>query len=200
VLGAKFHHSLVNDLEIFFQDRLLRRLAAIIREVNPGILLVPSPADYMEDHTNTCRLAVTAAFVRGMRNYRSTPPRPAVRGETTVYHAMPHGLRDPLRCRTIPGVFVNTTSVREVKEAALAEHQSQRHWLDASQKLDDYLRTQDRFSRELGRWSEAFDHAEGWRRHIHYGFCSEEADPLRDALGADCRVNPAYEAALEAGR
>jgi hypothetical protein len=25
--------------------------------------------------------------------------------------------------------------------------------------------------------------AEGWRRHLHLGFCAAEADPLRAALG-----------------
>ncbi|HEY5911115.1 MAG TPA: PIG-L family deacetylase, partial [Verrucomicrobiae bacterium] len=73
ILGAIFHPSLVDDLEIYYERPLLRRLAAVLREITPSILLVPSPQDYMEDHTNTCRLAVTAAFVRGMRNFRTTP-------------------------------------------------------------------------------------------------------------------------------
>ena len=45
----------------------LFQLAAVVREVNPSILLVPSPQDYMEDHMNACRLAVTAAFLKPMR-------------------------------------------------------------------------------------------------------------------------------------
>src|SRR4051794_38508101 len=52
VLGATFHPSLVDDLEIFYDDKTLRRLAAVYREVAPAILLLPSPQDYMEDHTN----------------------------------------------------------------------------------------------------------------------------------------------------
>ncbi len=198
VLEATFHESLVDDLEIYYDGTLLRRLAAVIRDVNPRILLVPSPQDYMEDHTNTCRLAVTAAFVRGMRNFASTPRRAPVDESVTVYHAMPHGLRDSLRRRVIPGAFVDTTRVHECKLAALARHESQQHWLDASQKMNDYLQTMEQFSLEVGRISRRFRHAEGWRRHLHYGFCAESADPLRDALGSRYLVNARYEAALDA--
>ena len=38
--------------------RTLRRLCAVIREVAPDVILTHSPQDYMEDHMNTCRLAV----------------------------------------------------------------------------------------------------------------------------------------------
>jgi LmbE family N-acetylglucosaminyl deacetylase len=194
-----FHAGFVDDLEILYALPTLRRLAAVIREVAPSILLVPSPQDYMEDHTNTCRLAVTAAFARGMRNFRTIPARPPVGSDVTLYHAMPHGLRDPLRRRVLPGLFVNTTRVQETQQAALAEHRSQQHWLGTSQKMNAYLRTQADFARQIGRLSGSFRRAEGWRRHLHYGFCAADADPLCALLGRDCRVNHPYEAALESG-
>ncbi len=198
-LGARFHDSLVDDLELYYERATLKRLGAVIRDIRPGILLVPSPQDYMEDHTNACRLAVTAAFARGMRNFRTTPSRPPVEGEVTVYHAMPHGLRDPLRRRVIPGAFVNTTRVQGLKTTALAQHRSQQTWLDTSQKMNEYLRTMEGFAREVGRMSGQYQFAEGWRRRLHYGFCAEDADPLRDALGRDYLINARYEAALERG-
>ncbi len=197
VLGAAFHESLVDDIEIVYELPLLRRLAAIVRDVNPWILLVPSPQDYMEDHTNTCRLAVTAAFVRGMRNFRTTPVRKPVAGDVTLYHAMPHGLRDPLRRRITPGAFVNTALVQEIKRKALTAHRSQQEWLGVSQEMNEYVRTMEGFARELGRMSRRFKFAEGWRRHLHYGFCAEDADPLAGALGADYLVNTSYERSLD---
>lgn len=196
-LGAQFHSSFVNDLEIYYERRLLRRLAAVIRDVNPSILLVPSPQDYMEDHTNTCRLAVTAAFVRGMRNFRTLPPRKPVVGDLTIYHAMPHGLRDPLRRRVLPGGFVNTTEVQGLKRIALGKHLSQQEWLDTSQGMNQYVLTMEQFCLELGKMSGRFQFAEGWRRHLHYGFCAEDADPLTTALGTDYLVNERYEKSLE---
>ena len=39
-IGAEFHPSLVNDLEIFYDHETLTRLAAVMREVAPEILLV----------------------------------------------------------------------------------------------------------------------------------------------------------------
>src|SRR6516165_9533972 len=105
VLSAKFHPSLVDDLEIIYETGLLRRVAAVIREVHPNIVLTHSPVDYMEDHTNTCRLAVTANFSRGMPNFRTVPGRRSIEGEVVIYHCMPHGLRDPLRRRVVPGAF-----------------------------------------------------------------------------------------------
>jgi LmbE family N-acetylglucosaminyl deacetylase len=197
VLGAQFHTSLVDDFEIYYERRTLRGLAAVVREVNPMILLVPSPQDYMEDHTNACRLAVSAAFTRGMPNFSTQPRRSAVQGEVTVYHAMPHGLRDPLRRRVMPGLFVDTGSVHSIKIEALARHRSQQDWLGASQKMSHYVATMESFSRDVGRMSGRFEHAEGWRRHLHYGFCSETAVPLQVSLGTVCMVNKHYEDDLE---
>jgi LmbE family N-acetylglucosaminyl deacetylase len=191
VLGARWYPPITHDLEIFYSDRLLRRVAAVVRRVRPGIVLTHAPVDYMEDHMNTCRLAVTAAFARGMPNYRTVPRVKPWPGETVVYHAMPHGLCDPLGTPVVAGLWVNTESVQEVKRAALAEHVSQRAWLDASQGMDSYLQSMEDFAREVGRQSGRFIRAEGWRRHLHLGFCSPDADPLREALGGDVLVNPA---------
>jgi N-acetylglucosamine malate deacetylase 1 len=49
----------------------------------------------------------------------------------------------------------------------------------------------------VGQLSGRFQLAEGWRRHLHYGFCAPEADPLEDALGKKYRINRAYEAELD---
>jgi LmbE family N-acetylglucosaminyl deacetylase len=195
ILGAHFHPPFCNDLEIFYDLKTLRRLAAIIREVKPTIVLTHSPSDYMEDHMNTCRLAVTAAFARAMPNFKSVPPRATERYDCTIYHALPHSMRDNLRRKIIPGAFVNTTSVHEKKLEALRAHQSQQSWLDASQKLNSYLQTCDDISVAVGKMSKKFKHAEGWRRHLHFGFCAEDADPLKD-LGKNYLPNLAYENAL----
>jgi len=191
LLGARWHAGFCDDLEILYEVRTLRRLAALIRQVKPSIVLTHSPEDYMEDHMNTCRLALTAAFSRGMPNFRTSPPRRAVPGDVTVYHAMPHGLRDGLRRPVLPDAFVNTTEVHATKRAALAAHASQKSWLDRSQGMDSYLQSMDEMSRAVGRLSRRFLHAEGWRRHLHLGFSATEQDPLAQALGPACLRNRA---------
>jgi LmbE family N-acetylglucosaminyl deacetylase len=195
-LGARFHPPFCNDLEIFYNEKTLRQLAAIIREVKPTIVLTHSPVDYMEDHTTTCRLAVTASFARGMPNFHTIPERSADNYDCTVYHALPHGLKDSLRKTIIAGAFVNTTPVHQQKLEALKAHKSQQNWLDTSQKLNSYLQTMEDLSLKVGQMSKQFTHAEGWRRHLHYGFCGPEDDPLKN-LGDDYLVNEAYEQSLD---
>jgi LmbE family N-acetylglucosaminyl deacetylase len=165
--------------------------------VKPRIVLTHSPQDYMEDHMNTSRLAVTAAFTRGMPNFKTVPPRPTADYDVTVYHALPHGFCDPLRRRIIPGAFVNTTSVHKTQLAALAAHKSQQNWLDVSQGMNSFLLAVEDMLLAVGRMSKKFKYAEGWRRHLHFGFCGPEADPLATALGKNYLVNQAYEASLQ---
>jgi N-acetylglucosamine malate deacetylase 1 len=193
LLGAVWHAPICDDLEVFYDDRSLRRVAAVVREVDPAILLTHSPVDYMEDHTNAARLAVTAAFARSAPNYGTRPARRPVSSQVTIYHASPHGLQDQLRRRVVPGAFVDTTAVHDRKRAALACHASQQHWLDATQGMDSYIGTMEAFSRRLGTLSGAFEHAEGWRRHSHWGYCGEHDDPLREALGSRYLINETYE-------
>jgi LmbE family N-acetylglucosaminyl deacetylase len=197
ILGAHYHPSFTDDLELFHDDRAIRRVAAVVREVEPAILLTHSPQDYMEDHANACRVAVTAAFARSMSNYPSLPKRRAISQDVTLYHSTPYGLHDGLRRLVVPGAFVNTASVHAAKRAALAAHQSQKAWLDSSQGTESYLKAMDEMSLAVGRLSQQFEHAEGWRRHSHLGFCAPAADPLRDALGVNYLLNENYERDLE---
>jgi len=182
-IGAVFHEPLVADLEIFYEPRLLLRVAAVMREVAPEILLVQSPIDYMEDHQNAARLTVTAAFVRGMPNVTTDPPREPASGDVAVYHAQPHGNRDPLRQPVRPDLFVDVTDVLPQKRAMLACHESQRAWLDETQGMDSYLAAMEAFGREVGEMSSRFEFAEGWRRRLHLGYGPEGSDPLAEALG-----------------
>jgi len=131
-LGAVYHESLVPDLQIFYEPQTLARLAAVMREVGPDMLLTQYPFDYMEDHNNAVRLVVTAAFCRGMRNFPVVPPRAPVDRPVVIYHAMPYGLRDPLRRTPAADVFVDIGGVLDRKREMLAKHRSQKEWFDRS--------------------------------------------------------------------
>ncbi len=186
LLGAEYHESLVNDLEVLYTQHLIRRVAAVIRQVEPDIMLLPSPEDYMEDHMNTARIAVTAAFCRGMPNYDSIPPVPPIQKDVVLYHALPYGLTDGLRRRIEADFFVDISSAIDRKEEMLACHASQKTWLDASQGMNAYLTTMRDMSAEVGVMSGRFRFAEGWRRRSHLGYCSPDADPLYECLRAYC--------------
>lgn len=199
LLGAQFHESGADDLEILYTVPLLRWLTGVIRKIQPTIVLTHSPDDYMEDHMNASRLAVTAAFARAIPNFKAARGGPISPGDVTIYHAMPVGLQDQLRRRVEAGAYVDTTSVQKTKLAALACHKSQDGWLQATQGMSSYLRSMEETSREVGRRSRRFRHAEGWRRHSHMGYCAADADPLRDALGDKYLINAAYERSLRRG-
>jgi len=192
-IGAIFHESLANDIEIFYERGLLSKLGSILREVAPEIILTHSPNEYMEDHSNTCRLVVTAAFCRGMINFPVDPPRQAINQEVTIYHALPYGLRDPLRKRVEPELFVDITRVMGRKREMLARHKSQKEWLDVSQGMDSYLTGMEDMCREVGKMSGEYEYAEGWRRHLHQGLCSAEANPLAQVLEDKVLFNKNYE-------
>lgn len=181
-IGAVFHESFCNDLEIFYEQSTLARVASVIRQVAPEIVLTHSPADYMEDHMIASRLAVTAAFSRGMPNFPVDPAHDPIDQAVTVYHAQPYSHRDPLRQIVIPDLWIDVSDVLEQKVAMLARHTSQKRWLDESQGHDSYLQTLRDLDAEGGRLSGQFQYAEGWRRHLHLGFCGPDDDPLAAAL------------------
>jgi len=181
-IGAIFYNPLVPDADIFYNKEQLAQLSSVMRNAAPDILLIPSPQDYMEDHTNACRLAVTAAFTRGMQNFPVNPPVAPVHNDIAVYHAQPHANRDALNHFVYPDIFINTAEVLAEKTNMLAEHKSQKEWLDRSQGFDAYLDIMKEHGRELGKISEQWEYAEGWRQHNPLGFCASDYDPLADLL------------------
>ncbi|MBI2842642.1 MAG: PIG-L family deacetylase [Armatimonadetes bacterium] len=182
LIGAIYREPLVDDLMIFYDEGLVRKLCSIVREVKPQVLLLPSPQDYMEDHMNASRLMVTASFCRNVPNFATNPPIPPIYEDIAVYHAMPYGLCDQLRQPIIPEIYIDISDVMDEKREALACHNSQKEWLDQTHGLDSYLNTMVEMSAEVGRMSGRFVYAEGWRRHSHLGFGPKDFDPLRDAL------------------
>lgn len=181
-INATFHPPLVPDIEIFYEKALLARVASVIRDIGPDILLLPSPEDYMEDHMTACRLGVTAAFCRAMPNFEVNPARPPVQNDTTVYHAQPYANRAGLNRLVYPDFFIDISGVIDRKRAMLAKHKSQKEWLDRSQGVNAYLDAMHGQGRELGELSGQFEFAEGWRRHNPLGFCASHADPMKDLL------------------
>ncbi len=180
--GGTAHPPLFNDLEIFYDSDSLAQVAAVIRQIQPDVILTQSPQDYMEDHQNTVRLVVAGAFTRAMKNAVTIPPVSPYEKPVAIYHALPHGLKDELRQSIVPHFFVGITDVLERKRAMLACHASQKEWLDATQGMDAYLDEMEGMSREVGAMSKVQPVAEGWRRHSHLGFGSEDFDPLSQLL------------------
>ncbi len=184
VLGAEFHESICDDMGVFYIGDYIRQVCAVVRRAAPDIILAASPQDYMEDHMNACRLALGGAFVRGMPNYRSIPPVDPIDRDVTIYHAMPHGLCDGLRNPIRPDFYVDVSPVIERKAEMLARHASQKDWLDRTQGFDSYIEAMTDMTARMGQLSGRFAFAEGWRRHLHFGYSRTERTPLEDLLTA----------------
>ena len=141
----------------------------------------------------TCRLAVTAAFAKGVPNYpdpSDTRYLDAYYSDVTIYHAQPHGNRTPLGQVVRPGLGVFVDGVMQTKQAMLAEHRSQQQWLKESQGMNSYIQTMfDLGSQVAGMFRSRVaedrlgKYAEGWTKHLHLGFSAKEIDPLQEALG-----------------
>lgn len=186
LLGATHHLPIADDLAIRYEPATLAQVAAVVRQVQPAVILTHFPQDYMEDHDATARLTAMGAFVRGMRNFTTDPPCPPWGGHTVLYHALPHGLHDALNRRVQPDFVVDIASVLARKGDLLRCHASQRDWLDASQGMGAYVQEMEQMARTVGRDSGQCAVAEGWRRHNPLGFAPRDADPLATALGPLC--------------
>lgn len=190
--GATIYPPLVDDLSVIYEPFLLARVTAILRTIKPNILLIPSPQDYMEDHQNTSRLMVSAAFSRGMRNFRTNPVSEPWDGDIALYHAMPYGLRDGLRTVIRSEHYIDISSVLSKKRELLIQHTTQKEWLDTSQGMDAYLHAMEGMARTMGKMSRHYEYAEGWRRHLPLGLSGDEFDPLVTLLRSLCWTDPDY--------
>jgi N-acetylglucosamine malate deacetylase 1 len=182
LLGATIHECMVDDLEVFYTQDLIRRVTGLVRQVKPDMVLTLSLEDYMDDHMNAAKLAVTGTFLRGVGNYRSIPDMPAVLEDAMLYHGTPLSGTDMMRRPIVPELYVDVTSVIDEKERLLACHESQKEWLDKTQGFDSYLKTMRDGSAAMGTLSGRCRFAEGWRRHEYAGFTQKDCDPLSDAL------------------
>lgn len=188
LLPAKFYPPICNDLEIGYTTDLLKQVASVVRQAKPQIVLTHSLIDYMEDHQFAARLAVTAAFVRGMPSYEPQPNAAAYQTDVALYHAQPHGNRTPMGEVVVPTHCVDVTKFADRKEQLLRAHASQGQWLDDTQRMGSYVDTMLNLNREVGVLSGHFELAEGWRQHLHLGLSAAGFDPLRDALATDLKL------------
>ncbi len=184
VLGASFHESIVDDFDILYVQEQIRKVAAVVREVAPDIILTHALEDYMEDHMNAARLACSAAFIRASAHYLTDPPRQAVTNPVCIYHALPHSLRDRMRRPVVPELYVDIASVIEEKRKAISCHKSQETWLSTTQGTRTLADNMEEDARKVGGITRRFALAEGWSRHLHVGYSGEEIDPVSDLLSA----------------
>lgn len=171
MLGAEYHCLEFRDLSIVIDLDSKRRVTELVRRARPDIVFTAPPVDYMDDHEATSRLARDAAFNASCPNYatRQWEPAPATEKIPHLYYVDPLEGRDLWGNPVEPHFHVDVTSAFDRKRDMLACHDSQRGWLRAQHGVDEYLESQERWSRARGA-EIGVAHAEGFRQHLGHPY------------------------------
>lgn len=161
IIGASHCSIDIPDLYVTPEnDELVRKLAKVVREVQPDLVITHNETDYMNDHVNTYQAVMRATFAASCAHFEPTDPAPAV-GVTPVYHM------DTLTgAGFLPTEYVDITETIELKIEALNCHKSQLQWMLEHDRIDfaDMVRT---CSRVRGYQCGAA-YAEGFRLNRNY--------------------------------
>src|SRR4051812_4768235 len=148
-IGAEYQCAEFRDFEIFNDDPSRRRVAEVLRQVRPDIVLTASPVDYLCDHEMTSVLVRDACFGAPAPNYLTgaASPAPALPAIPHLYFMDPLGGVDRENRPIDPDFYVDVDRWLETKRRMLSEHQSQRKWLLQQHGIDDYVEEMERWSR-----------------------------------------------------
>jgi LmbE family N-acetylglucosaminyl deacetylase len=69
LLDAIYHYVGFNDLCIYNDDASNRRTTALLREIDPAVVVTHPPHDYLSDHEATSLLVRNACFYAPVPNY-----------------------------------------------------------------------------------------------------------------------------------
>ena len=180
ILGGSYHCLDFEDIYIFYQRESIDKASALVRKLQPAIVFTHSPDDYMLDHELTSKIVQTACFTTGMKNLaiHEKPFGPV----PYLYYTDAVESKDKFGNRIKPGIFVDISAEIETKEEMLASHASQRDWLMAHHKVDEYLLAMKSVARSRGDES-GFEYAEGFRQHLGHGFPQDNI--LMEILGKE---------------
>jgi N-acetylglucosamine malate deacetylase 1 len=180
VLGASYHCLGFDDFAIFNDNIANRRVTALLRELDPQVVITHSPQDYLIDHETTSLLIRNACFFAPAPNYDTLPFTAVTRSTVipTLYYAQPLGGTDIFGKPIKPLFYVDVSDRMEFKGQMLGCHESQRSWLRAQHGIDEYLESARRWNAELGvkassASSRAVSFAEGFRQHLGHAYPHE---------------------------
>jgi LmbE family N-acetylglucosaminyl deacetylase len=162
VIGVKHHYSVdCDDLYVTADnDELIRRLAKVVRTVQPNLIITHYEKDYMNDHVQTYQSVMRASFAASLPHWDLSTKEPTT--ETCpVYHM------DTLSgLNFTPTEYVDISDTIDLKLKALACHRSQIDWMRDHDQIDflDFVRC---CSRVRG-FQSGVEYAEGFRPSLNY--------------------------------
>lgn len=180
LLGASYRCLGFNDLSIFNDDVSTRRTTALVRDIDPLIVMTHPPHDYMSDHEATSLLVRNACFGAPAPNYDTLSFTPVARSSAIpyLYYFEPMDGTDIFGRRLTPQFYVDVTEVIEARLEMLGLHQSQRKWLQSHHGLDDYVEGARRRCRNAGEQASRISgremaYAEGFCQHLGHAYPHE---------------------------
>jgi LmbE family N-acetylglucosaminyl deacetylase len=177
LLGASYRYVGFNDCSIYNDDVSNRRTTALLREIDPCVVMTHSPNDYMSDHEITSLLVRNACFYAPAPNYDTVSFTPVARSSAIPYLYYFESMEavDIFGGKVKQQFYVDVSQCIEAKLEMLGRHQSQRKWLQSHHGMDDYVEAARRRCRDAGeRASEVSDrtlaYAEGFRQHLGHAY------------------------------
>lgn len=177
LVGATYRTLNFRDLSIYNDDQSNRRVAGLIRDIDPFLVITHPPRDYMADHEVTSLLVRNACFAAPAPNYDCSQWSSKARASTIpyLYYAHPIGGADIFGAPVPVGMYVDITATASLKQKMLECHQSQREWLRRQHGLDDYVESMRRWDQSLGQRASAIAghsiaFAEAFRQHRGHAY------------------------------
>lgn len=186
LLGADYVCLEFRDLAIFVDDDGRRRVVEAIRRTRPDLILTAPPIDYIYDHEATSQLVRDACFAAPAPNYKTKQWDPAPPTEKIPHLYFVDALEgnDREGKPTPVDFWIDVTAVFDLKKQMLACHASQRNWLLRQHGIDEYLESQEHWSRHRGAQI-GVDHAEGFRHYVGHPY--PQSNQLLELIGQDGR-------------
>ena len=183
LIGARYICLEMRDLAVFNDDASRRRVTETLRQARPDLVLTASPSDYHCDHEAASALVRDACFAAPAPNYetRTEAPAPPLDRIPHLYFMDPVEGKERDDRLVEPDCVVDIALAFARKCAMLAEHASQRIWLQQHHGMDDYLDAMERWTRERGALV-GVDYGEGFRRYRGHAY--PQTRLLEELLGA----------------
>lgn len=171
-------------------------MTALVREVNPEVVVTHSPQDYMSDHEVTSLLIRNACFNAPIPNYATQAVSAAEQTHSVpyLYYSQPTEGVDIFGKEITPQFYVDIGEFRQRKRKLLACHESQRNWLSVHHGMDEYLDSVSRWNASLGERASLPGRkvisAEGFRQHLGHAYPRDNV--LLALLPEQVIVEPTY--------
>ena len=199
LLGATYRYVGSSDFGIFNDDTHNRKVTAVVRMVAPDIVFTHPPTDYLSDHEITSTLVRNACFYASVKNYDTSKYTEAksLKSVPHLYYFDAMEGVDLFGKLIVPEFYVDIGDVINFKSRMLSQHASQRSWLLAQHRINDYLLSMVSWAQLRGKEAarvsgQKIRYAEAFRQHRGHAY--PRANRIHALLGKRVIANPSYSA------